>query len=426
MIKKIEACRICGNRELVSILHLGEQYLTGVFPKRKNVHLTKGPLELVKCFGKEGKNVCGLVQLNHSYDLEEMYGETYGYRSGLNQSMVRHLREKVSKVCSLVELKEGDVVIDIGSNDGTLLKAFPKKGLELYGVDPSAGKFRDFYTEDITLYTEFFPSLSLSRKLAGKKAKVVTSISMFYDLEEPQKFVNAIKEVLHPEGIWVFEQSYLPTMLETSSYDTVCHEHLEYYCLRQIKWMMAAAGLKIVDVELNNVNGGSFSITVANLDSKKFNENIILIEEFQSNEKSGGFDGLGVYEEFKKKIQHHRADLVNLLSELKKDGKKVIGYGASTKGNVLLQYCGITTDLLSHIAEVNEDKFGAFTPGSQIPIISETEAKKMEPDYLLILPWHFKQSFLEREKEFLQSGGKLIFPLPLIEIITKEKHVDPR
>lgn len=417
MYKEISACRICGNKNLVSLLHLGDQYLTGVFPKTKNAILTKGPLELAKCFSGNEENVCGLVQLKHSYDLGEMYGDTYGYRSGLNQSMVKHLQGKVQKILKIINIKNGDIVIDIGSNDATLLKAYPNKNIELYGVDPSAEKFRSFYTDNIQLITEFFPSESLLKKLENKRAKIITSISMFYDLEDPIKFVKAIHNALDIDGVWVFEQSYMPTMLKTNSYDTVCHEHLEYYCVKQIKWMMDAVGFNIVDIELNNVNGGSFSVMVAKKESTVFKENTKLVNDFLDKESADGFDKLKVYEDFSKNVVKHKKALIAMLSKIKNDGKKVIGYGASTKGNVLLQYCNITPDLLPFIAEVNEDKFGAFTPGTLIPIISESEAKQMKPDYFLVLPWHFKENFLFREKTYIEQGGKLIFPLPELEII---------
>ncbi len=424
MYKECKNCRICGNSNLVSILRLGDQYLTGVFPKSKDTVLTKGPLELVKCMPLGNENVCGLVQLKHSYNLSEMYGDTYGYRSGLNKSMVLHLQNKVTKIEKIITLKKGDVAIDIGSNDATLLKAYTNKDIEFFGVDPSAEKFRKYYTDNIHLIPEFFPSASLSKVLKNKKVKVVTSISMFYDLEEPMKFVKSVCDILDDNGIWIFEQSYLPTMIATNAYDTVCHEHLEYYCVKQIKWMMDLAGLHIVDIELNKINGGSFSVTVAKRTSNCFKENTDLINYFLNKEMVEGYSELATYELFSKAIQTQKQKLVLLLSNLKMEGKKVIGYGASTKGNVVLQYCGITETLLPFIADVNEDKFGAYTPGQLIPIISESEAKRMSPDYYLVLPWHFRDNFLFREKEYITGGGKLIFPLPDIEIIDKEVYAD--
>ena len=260
MIKKISQCRICKNTQLTPILDLGTQMLTGVFPTEKNTQtVTSGPLRLVKCCGEKA---CGLVQLEHSYDLAEMYGLNYGYRSGLNKSMVDHLHGKIAKILQAIELKSGDLVIDIGSNDSTSLQAYPKNVATLVGIDPTGIKFHQYYPEHIDLIPDFFSADLVTKKYPGRKAKVITSFSMFYDLEDPMAFMQEIAQVLADDGIWVFEQSYMPTMLKTNSFDTVCHEHLEFYALKQIQFMVERAGLHIVDVELNETNGGSFSITV--------------------------------------------------------------------------------------------------------------------------------------------------------------------
>ena len=417
MYTEITKCRICGNTNLVSLIHLGEQALTGVFPKNKSDKITSGPLELVKCHPKNEKdNVCHLVQLHHSYDSSEMYGLNYGYRSGLNQSMVKHLTTIVKHVLSLVEIKKDDLIIDIGSNDSTLLQQYPSdKGLVLTGIDPTGTKFKKYYPSHISLIPDFFSFENVNKKFPDKKAKVITSIAMFYDLEDPIAFVKNIHSVLADDGIWVFEQSYLPLMLETNSYDTICHEHLEYYALHQIKYMMDKVGFKIIDVELNDINGGSFRITTAKHSSSYIPKQNV--SECAANEKNLQIDLLKPYEEFQKNVKAHKLKLVSLIREIKQSGKKIFGYGASTKGNVILQYCGTTVNDIPFIAEVNEDKFGSFTPFTHIPIISEKEAKAMKPDYFLVLPWHFRKGILEKEKDFLQSGGKFIFPLPKIEIV---------
>ncbi len=416
MYKEITKCRICGNTNLTSLLHLGEQSLTGVFPKNKSDKVTSGPLELVKCHPKhENDSVCHLVQLHHSYDSSEMYGQNYGYRSGLNQSMVRHLNSIVQHVLSMVDVKKDDLIIDIGSNDSTLLQQYPSdKQLILTGIDPTGVKFKKYYPAHIGLIPDFFSSENIEKKFPGKKAKVITSIAMFYDLEDPISFVKNIHDVLAEDGLWVFEQSYLPTMLETNSYDTICHEHVEYYGMQQIKHMMDVCGFKIIDVELNDVNGGSFRVTVAkNASAYTANKSVV---ECELNEKKLQIDSLIPYESFQRSVETHKTELVLLIRKLQQQGEKIFGYGASTKGNVILQYCGLTIKDIPCIAEVNEDKFGSFTPFTHIPIISEKEARAMNPDYFLVLPWHFRKGIIEKEEEFLSSGGKFIFPLPKIEI----------
>jgi hypothetical protein len=380
-----------------------------VFPRSETENVTTGPLRLVWC--PESK----LLQLAHSYDLGEMYGDNYGYRSGLNQSMVRHLTQKVRELERIVDLKPGDTVLDIGSNDATSLKAYNVPGLRRVGIDPTAAKFRQYYPDDVALVPDFF-SAELFFRSGLQQARVVTSIAMFYDLEHPISFAQEIERILAPDGIWHFEQSYMPSMLRMTSYDTVCHEHLEYYSLGVVMHILDAAGMRALDVKMNAVNGGSFAVTaVRKGDSRRGSERLIawLLEQ----EEGMGLDTTRPYRDFEERVYRHRADLLRLLQTLAADGKKVIGYGASTKGNVVLQFCGVTRNEVAAIAEVNPDKFGAFTPGTRIPIIPEVEARDMKPDYFLVLPWHFKEGILQREAKFLAEGGRMIFPFPEIEIV---------
>jgi hypothetical protein len=413
MFSVISRCRICGNTDLQPVLSLGEQYLTGIFPRTRDAKLTKGPLELVRCHG-QGK--CGLLQLRHSYDLAEMYGPDYGYRSSLNKSMVAHLQDIVRKLTARVPVRNNDLVLDIGSNDGTLLGTYPENGPTLVGMDPSAGKFRKYYRPDIHLIVDFFSAKNRNDKFPARKAKIVTSIAMFYDLEDPTAFMRQIESILSDEGVWHFEQSYMPAMLRVNAYDTVCHEHLDYYSLAQIKWMSDRAGLKILDVEINDVNGGSFAVTVAKQASAHKPDDAKL-DAILREEKRLGLDTPAPYERFAERVFDHREKLRSTLSRLRGEGKTVLGYGASTKGNVILQFCGLGRGEIPAIAEVNADKFGCFTPGTNIPIISEADAHARRPDYLLVLPWHFRDNLLARESKYLSSGGRMLFPLPEIEIV---------
>jgi C-methyltransferase C-terminal domain/Methyltransferase domain/Putative zinc binding domain len=394
----------------MEVLDLGNQVLTGVFPKSKDAKVASGPLRLVKCSG--GEEVCGLVQLQHSCDLSELYGENYGYRSGLNPSMVVHLQQKVRRIRELVDLRRGDVVVDIGSNDSTTLQAYPDAELVLLGIDPTGVKFRKYYPKHIQLIPEFFSSSLLRKAYPNKQARVVTSFSMFYDLEDPLGFMREIREILADDGVWVFEQSYMPTMLETNSYDTVCHEHLEFYALRQIKWMTDKAGLRIVDVEFNDINGGSFSVTAM----KSAGDDVTpsAVQAILAAERAKGLDSMVPYEEFSARVAASKQQFLSFLEQSRGVGKRVMALGASTKGNVFLQYCGLTERDIPFVGEVNDDKIACFTPGTLIPIIKESDVLAMRPDYLLILPWHFRKFFLARER---LSSGKLVFALPEMEII---------
>ncbi|MFQ5480958.1 MAG: class I SAM-dependent methyltransferase [Thermodesulfobacteriota bacterium] len=408
--REIKRCRVSKSENLVSVLQLGRQALTGVFPGSAEEPVTRGPLELVWCPDS------GLLQLKHTYNADEMYGDNYGYRSGLNQSMVTHLTHKVRHLESLVEPKAGDVVLDIGSNDATTLKAYSIAGLKRIGIDPTGKKFAEYYPEEIRLVPDFF-STSGYNSVAKEPAKIITSIAMFYDLDDPIKFAREIESVLADNGVWHFEQSYMPSMLRTNSYDTICHEHLEYYSLGVVKKILDTAGLKLVDVAMNNINGGSFAVTAARAGNKSIKENNAVINWLLEQEDRMGLSTPRPYREFEERVFRHRNDLGRLIRSLVTDGKRILGYGASTKGNVVLQFCGLSAAEIPAIAEINEEKFGHVTPGTHIPIISEKEARAMKPDYFFVLPWHFKDGILRREQEYLAGGGKFIFPFPEIEIV---------
>ena len=394
-----------------NVLDLGDQMLTGVFPREKDEQVTVGPLRLVKCTGRE--DVCGLLQMEHSYDLGEMYGDNYGYRSGLNASMVEHLHNKVKEILEQVELKKGDLVIDIGSNDSTTLQAYPSSGPVLVGIDPTGTKFYNYYPEHIELIPDFFSANLVREHFPQHKAKVVTSFSMFYDLEDPMGFMQQVYEILADDGIWVFEQSYMPTMLDTNSYDTVCHEHLEFYALHQIKWMTDRVGFKILGVEFNGINGGSFSVTVA----KSHGDTSVVrsAQKILDDERLKALDTLTPYREFANRVVKTKRDLLKFIETTRAEGKSVAVLGASTKGNVLLQYCKLTANDIEFVGEVNPEKFGCYTPGTWIPIIPEQELLAKNPDYLVVLPWHFRNFFISNKT---LSGTSLVFPLPNVEVVT--------
>ena len=405
---KINKCRSCKNSDLSFAFSLGNQYLTGVFPKNYNEKISKGNLSLVFC------KKCKLLQLENSFNSDEMYGDNYGYMSSLNKSMFNHLKYKVKKLLRKIQLKSNDTVIDIGSNDGTFLSFFSKK-LNLVGVDPTIKKFSKFYRKDIKRYANFFTYEILKEKIK-KKAKLITSIAMFYDLEDPIKFARDVNALLDNNGIWHLELSYMPSMLKNISYDTICHEHLEYYSLTSIKYILDKSNFKIIDIEFNEINGGSFALTVAKKKSSHKEENK-MVSWLLAKERLLKVNELSTFKNFFHQCEIQKKILRNLLINLKSTGKKVYGYGASTKGNVILQFCNIDKKLLKNIGEVNPYKYNSYTPGTKIKIISESKLKKLKPDYLLVLPWHFKDFILNKEKDYLNKGIKFIFPLPDIEII---------
>lgn len=402
-------CRISKKDDLIPVINLGEQAYTGFFPESKDKTIPKG--ELVLGLSESS----GLLQMIPTFDPNIMYGKNYGYRSGLNNSMVKHLKNTVSYLKKIRPLKNADVFLDIGSNDATLLKAIEESDVIKAGIDPNIDKFKEYYTQDIYRSSAFFSKEEFS-KFSINKASIITSIAMFYDLDDPINFAKEVKDCLSDDGIWFFEQSYMPGMLDSLSFDTICHEHYEYYSLTTIKYILDKAGLYIADVIFNDMNGGSFGVIACkklSLISKKSKATINWVIERERNLK---LNSITPYIEFASKVESFRDDLVSLIGKLKKSGATICGIGASTKGNVLLQYCNFSSQEITCIGDVNKDKLGCFTPGSYIPIVSENQALSLKPDYLLILPWHFKEHFIDRFNEFRLSGGKIIFPLPTIQI----------
>ncbi len=402
---KIKICRSCKSKKLSKVFSLGKQTLTGIFPPSKNAKITKGNLSLILC------NKCKLLQLENNFNPNEMYGENYGYMSSLNKSMMTHLKLKALNFQKKYNLKSGQNILDIGSNDGTFLSYF-NKNFNLFGCDPTIKKFSRYYRKDIKQTPNFFSG----DLFKDKKFNLITSISMFYDLPDPSKFAKEINSILDKNGVWHIELSYMPMMLKNISYDTICHEHLEYYSLKSLKYLLDKAGLKIISLAFNQINGGSIELDVAKKKSK-FKEIKQLISWVLESEKRNKYNEISRQKNFFKQCKNHKFLLKKLLITLKKQNKKVYGYGASTKGNVILQFSKIDSKLIKYIGEVNKFKFNKYTPGSNIKIISEKQLKKFKPDYLLVLPWHFKDHILKREHQYLKNGGKFIFPLPDIEII---------
>lgn len=373
------------------------------------------PCELVRCNPEADERACGLLQMRHSVPPEILYA-AYWYRSGTNNTMRSHLRGIAEQAAHLIE-KPDAVVLDIGCNDGTLLKSYPPRFTK-YGVDPS-DVAQEAAGENITVIQDVFPSEQLEKQISGEKFDIITSIAMFYDLEDPVEFCREIKRLLAAEGIWIFEMSYMPQMLELNSYDTICHEHLEYYSLAVLEEILKRAGLKIFEISFNDINGGSIRCLATHADSARYDtyENQALINQVRQKEFELQLDTDAPYLEFGQRIAAEREKLRSLLLDLKSEGKRIHIYGASTKGNTILQFCGIDHRIIECAAERNPEKYGARTLGTNIPIVSEAESRAMMPDYYLVLPWHFKAEFVEREKEMLEKGVGFIFPLPTIEII---------
>lgn len=420
MVTTQDHCRICGNRDLIEITDLGNHSLSGRFPFKDEPTPLIAPLVLMKCNDLSGQKCCGLVQLKHNVSPEELYFHNYGYRSGLNATMTQHLKNMATEISQKIgPLTKDDIILDIGSNDCTLLKSYPYPPdmVKYFGIDPTGRQFAQYYPPYVTLVKEFFNYDNFNGTFPDQKAKIITSISMFYDLPSPIDFMRDIKKILHPDGLWILEQSYIIRMLETLSFDTVCHEHLEYYAMKQMEWMADLVGLKIVDVTTNDCNGGSFRLTMSHKESNYVSQQDH-INQLHKLEETFGLDTMMPYLKFNRECLRVKKDLTDLLTGYKQQGKQIYLYGASTKGNTLLQYFGIDKTIVTAAAERNVEKYGRRTPQTDIPIIPEQEMRKNKPDVLLVLPWHFKKEFIEREQEYLKSGGIMVFPMPKLEVIT--------
>lgn len=428
-------CRSCGTGDLLPVLSLGDQYVSNFFTGEQEG--LRAPLELVLCDpaasglaprsptrpaklqrSGEGEAGCGLLQLRHSVDQGSLY-RNYWYRSGVNVSMREALADVAASAERMVALTAGDLVLDIGSNDGTLLRAYDVAGLRLVGFEPATNLMPYAQERGTVTVNDFFGFQTFHRLFGQARAKVITSIAMFYDLEDPNAFVADVIRVLHPNGVWIIQMSYLPLMLSQNAFDNICHEHLEYYALGSLRVLLERHGLKIVDVELNDVNGGSLRAYVVHQNGA------ILVsagapermQQLDTSERDLQLYNQGTYNAFARRVENIRQEVKDFVQTETTAGKVVDVYGASTKGNTLLQYFGLDHSVIRQGAERNPGKWGKQTVGTGIPIVSEEVSRADPPDYFLVLPWHFLQEFLRREQAFLASGGKFIVPLPAFQVL---------
>jgi hypothetical protein len=411
---KMSRCRSCSDINLTSVLHLGEVAYSGKFPS-PGTEVKSGILELESC------DSCGMAQLSKSFDSSEMFDEDYGYESHLNASMAKHLQDKARKIENqFLSNVKSPVIVDIASNDGTLLSGYLQNSAKFVGIDPLLNNLKDLYPKNSIKIPSFFSSESYFGQVESL-ADVVTSCSVLYDLDNPRDFIKQVSDILKDGGVWHSEQSYLPSMVKNLSYDTICHEHVLYLRLLDILNLIKESELQVIDVELNSTNGGSFAFTaVKGGKSKRYAQSNSISKLLKSEELEGFTDGTSLLN-FKRLVNKHQLELRRAISEFKEKGFDIYGLGASTKGNILLQSSGLDSSLISAIGEVNQRKFGRLTPKTKIPIISEEEVLKFaSPQTIfLVLPWHFKESILEKLVKLKKNNPiNLLFPLPSIHLET--------
>ena len=404
---RIKQCRNCKSKKLITLFSLGKLCFTGKFLSLKD-NVKKKPVTVVLC-----KN-CELVQLAHNYDLKYLYGPDYGYRTGINKTMKDHVKKITKNLAKLTSLKKNDFVLDIASNDGTLLNYY-KRNITKFGVDPVLNKYKKNYKKIRYSISGFFSASKVKEK-TKKKFKIISALSVFYDLLNPNKFLRDVKTLLLPEGVFLLEFADLASIIKYKMFDTICHEHLEYYSSKVIIDLVKKNKLRVFDIKQNFINGSSKQYYICHINSKIKSKRKI-IKKTLMNESKLKLNKVKTFKKFIKKINFLKTRLNNQIKYIKRNNQNIHCYGASTKGNVLLQYFNIDNKKISFAAERNKNKYGLVTPGSKIKIISEENSRKMKPDYYLVLPWHFKKEILKREKNILRKGTKFIFPLPNLRII---------
>ncbi len=414
--KRIEFCRICGNKELIPCIDIGDQYLSSIFPNTLDYRdkLKRYPLVIVQCL-KKSDSQCGSLQLAFNIDLSKMY-EDYPYTSSTNTAMNKILQDVANSGKNLGILRERDTVLDIGCNDGTLLSFFERENLNLVGIDPAQNvESSRVNSERFVRVKDFFTEKNFN-EVSGDKAKLVFGIAMFYHLRNPVRFCRDVESILDDNGVAIIQMAYLPAMIRTNMYNNIVHEHTGYYGTQHLKWILERAGLEPFDVELNNVYGGSFRVFA----KKKGNQNFMPTKRLRENleeEVSGGIFNPETYSHFIDRISKTKRDLQGLVKEIKSEGKKIWVYGASTVGNTIMQFCDIGRDSIVAAADSNPFKFGKYMIGSDIPIVNEETMRGKNPDYLLALPYSFIDSFRQREKALVERGTKFIVPLPEVRIL---------
>ena len=406
---KIYKCRNCNKKKFINLFSLGKMSYTGKFPKNKNINIPKEEIKLIMCSN------CKLVQISNNFSLSYMYNQDYGYRTGINQTMSNHVKNLVRKINKITRIKKSDIVLDIASNDGTLLNYYSPKITKI-GVDPLIKKYRNNYKNVKYKYSTFFRKKLLSKKILNKKIKIITALSVFYDLKKPNIFLKEISNIINQNtGIFILEHADLLSIIKNNLFDTICHEHLAYYSVHIINDMCKKNNLRIFDLEKNNINGGSTRFYICHKFAQ-YQKNDRNIKDFLKTETKSKIDKQITYVRSYKKINTIKKKLRNLLLKIKKQGKEIHGYGASTKGNLLLQYFELRNDIISKIADRNPNKAGSYSPGLKIPIVTEEASRAEKPEYYLVLPWHFKEEIIQRERNMIRNKTKFIFPLPNLKI----------
>lgn len=417
MTATITACRLCGNTALHPVARSAELALSGLFPASAAVQEPRGPIELVRCDREGAPDACGLVQLRHVYDPAVLYGPDYAYRSASDPAMARHLAGVAGRIRRLVTFEAQDVLLDIGSNDATLLACFAPPAPALLGVDPLAERLRRFYRPDMRTVSDFFSVEALRARYGAKRVRAVTSLGVLDCVADPLAFAVQVRDVLDDEGIWCFEQSYLPTLLQRGAYDAFGHERCSYWSVHQVRWLAERAGLKILDIFTSDLHGGSFTVTVGRMRTQRAGPPSALAWYLET-EASRGLDRAAAWEAFERTADDRKMRLLALLDQIRGSSARLVAWGATERGSILLQSCGIGVERIDCVLDCDDALSGRFLPGTKLEVVAESRGLEPRPDFILVLPWHQREALALRHEYFLRAGGKLIFPLPEVEIVS--------
>ncbi len=423
VFKELKTCKVCGNKEFSEVIHLKPQFLSATFVKDNNssdVVKIKVPLTLTLCDKTKNPNACGLLQLKEEVEPDLMYRQ-YFYRSATSDMMRKDLQDVISDIRSRLQLSSGDIVVDIGANDCTTIQFYPKE-LNRVAIEPAKNIDWSNVDKTVSIVNDYFSEKAFRTKFPKEKAKAVGCNAMFYDLGDPNSFVKDVKSILHPQGVWCIQLSYLPLMIDNMNFYDICHEHLSYYSLAALEFLMNRNGLKVVDGSTNHVNGGSLRAFITHADNKSLDtdKGMKNLEALRKRENEMKLEDAKTFRDYSTQIESLATKVRTYINGELTKKNKVLGLGASTKGNVLLQFFGVTKDMMPFISERNPDKVGLRTLGTDIELISEEKARSLKPSVMLVLPWYFKDEIVKREKDYLNSGGALLMPMPYVHLITKD------
>jgi hypothetical protein len=425
--KLLQRCKVCSSPALTDVIAIAPQFLSPTFTRDNaeegELAKIRVPLTMTLCDRGKNPDGCGLLQLREEVEPDLLY-RRYFYRSATSETMQNDLREVIADIRSRLAFTAGDIVVDIGANDCTTLGFYPAD-LKRVGFEPARNIDWSGVDKSITIINDYFNAAAFRRQFGDAKARAVGCNAMFYDLPDPNGFTAEVKSILAPDGLWCIQLSYLPFMLTNMNFYDICHEHLSYYSLAALQKLMERNGLVVVDASTNAVNGGSLRAFIAHAENPAMQTSAGRdnLAKLAAAEKELKLEDPQTFRAYFEKIEDLSRRVRGYLDAELKDGKRVFGLGASTKGNVLLQLFGITKEMMPFISERNPEKVGLRTLGTDFELVSEERARELKPSTMLVLPWYFKKEIVTRERGYLEQGGKLLIPMPHAHVVTAQGEI---